>query len=93
MLIGEGIGAGAGLFGGLIMCSGANDSAGISCMPLAVVVLTPITMLAGGVVGTLVGATQRADRFAPILLPTGGLGMSNGAGGRFGLTLGVQLRF
>ena len=89
MLMGGGIGAAAGLGGGLLSC--ANDPGGYC--GLAVVILTPMAALAGGVVGTLVGAGMQADRFAPILLPTRGVGMSNTAGGRFGLALGVRLRF
>lgn len=94
MLIGGIVGAATGSVSAMIIaCRDGNDpSAWLGCFA-AVGLLAPLTTLAGGIVGTLVGATQRADRFAPILLPTSGAGLSKRAGGRFGLTLGVQLRF
>ena len=90
MLIGGGIGFVAGLGWGLT-CS--DDPYYISWCNLTSVVLTTMATLAGSVVGTLVGAGIQVDRFAPILLPTSGLGVSNSADGRFGLALGVRLRF
>ena len=93
MLIGGIIGAATGSVLAMMACGDGNNVSALLICGVTVAVWAPLTTLAGGVVGTLVGATQRADRFAPILLPTGALGMSNVAGGRFGLTLGVQLRF
>lgn len=93
MLIGGIIGAATGSVLAKIACGDWNDGSDLIGCLVTVALLAPLTTLAGSVVGTLVGATQRADRFAPILLPTSGVGMSKRAGGRFGLTLGVQLRF
>lgn len=58
---------------------------------ITLVTVVPIGGLAGGVVGTVVGLAS--SRFTPIPLPTSRLGMSDGVGGRLGLTLGVRLRF
>lgn len=88
MLIGAGVGAAAGLGAGLISCGGDEST----CVIVAVL-LTPISGLLGGVVGTAVGAGMRTDRFTPVLLPTLGVGTSTNPRGRFGLTLGMQLRF
>ena len=93
LFIGGGIGAAAGLVGGVIMCAGVDDSGGISCSHVAVTLLVPIGTLVGSILGALAGADIQVDRFTPIMLPTSGLGMSVAGDGRFGLALGVRLRF
>ena len=91
MLIGGATGAVGGLLAGVVGCGGEADDSGACAAVTAA--LIPIGAAAGGVVGALVGAGMRSDRFTPILLPISGVGMSGSAGARPGLTLGVQLRF
>ncbi len=95
------IGAGAGLGLSSVACllfwitdepsDQPTEFTASSMCGLVLVTVVPIGGLGGGVVGTVVGLAT--SRFTLIPLPTSRLGMLDSVGGRFGLTLGVRLRF
>lgn len=87
MLVGVGVGGGAGLVTGLLLCS-----VGFPC-GLAIAVYTGLPAVAGGWVGAVIGAGMRTDIFTPILLPNTRAGPLKTSGRRLGLALGVRWRF
>lgn len=91
MIIGAGVGLGAGLVTGLLLCAQEDDPNGYCA--LAAAGLTVLTATAGGLAGIVVGAGMRTDSFTPILLPNTRAGPLKTPDRRLGLALGVRWRF